>query len=865
LNKQQLAAKIWESANQMRSKIEANEYKDYILGFIFYKYLSDKLEHFARSQDFTAEDIRNLTGSDAEVVKFFKSKLGYFISYEHLFSTWLELGGDFQVSNVRDALSAFSRLIHPDHKRLFDGIFKTLETGLSKLGDTAVKQTKAISELIQLIKDIPMDGRQGYDVLGFIYEYLISMFAANAGKKAGEFYTPHEVSVLMSEIIANHVKGKDKIDIYDSTSGSGSLLLNIGKSIAKHMGNEANIKYFAQELKENTYNLTRMNLVMRGILPSNIVTRNGDTLEDDWPFFDDNDPVNSYNPLYLDAVVSNPPYSQKWDPQHKDSDPRYARFGLAPKSKADYAFLLHDLYHLKPDGIMAIVLPHGVLFRGGEEGAIRKNLIENDHLDTIIGLPANIFFGTGIPTIILVLKQKRIKSDVLIVDASKGFAKEAKNNKLRACDIKKICDTVNGRLDVPGYSRVVSKKEIRATDYNLNIPRYVDSSEPVESWDLYASMFGGIPNSELDALVSYWQALPGLRAALFTDNGTPYAAPKVDDLAQSIRAHAEVQQFATRLASAFADFPTQLRQRLIDNIETLLVPQQEAQIGEEIFKRLASLPLIDKYQAYQLLAEHWQQVAVDLEIIQTEGFSANRVVDPNFVIKKKDNKEVEVQDGWKGRIMPFELVQATYLTAQLAELRKQEKHLAETTCAIDEIFDSLSDEEKGCDAVHESGDKFVPAVVAKEAKEFKAEQKERSLFAEDSYEGKLIRVAALLTQEKTFKAAVKKQAEELHLLTKKTIESLTDGHVKQLLECKWITPLQKVLLRLPSQQMDALSSKLQKLVEKYRITYADNARAIRRSERELVAMLDELKGNEFDLIGLAELKTSLTGSKNEQT
>lgn len=863
MNKQQLAAKIWESANQMRSKIEANEYKDYILGFIFYKYLSDKLEHFAISQDFTAEDIRNLKESDAEIVNFFKSKLGYFIAYEHLFSTWLELGGDFQVSNVRDALSAFSRLIHADHKRLFDGIFKTLETGLSKLGDTAVKQTKAISELIQLIKDIPMDGRQGYDVLGFIYEYLISMFAANAGKKAGEFYTPHEVSVLVSEIIANHVKGKDKIDIYDSTSGSGSLLLNIGKSIAKHMGNEANIKYFAQELKENTYNLTRMNLVMRGILPSNIVTRNGDTLEDDWPFFDDNDPINSYNPLYLDAVVSNPPYSQKWDPQHKDSDPRYARFGLAPKSKADYAFLLHDLYHLKPDGIMAIVLPHGVLFRSGEEGAIRKNLIENDHLDTIIGLPANIFFGTGIPTIILVLKQKRAKSDVLIVDASKGFVKEGKNNKLRACDIKKICDTVIGRFDVSGFSRAVSKQEIRANNYNLNIPRYVDSSEPAESWDLYAAMFGGIPHGELDALASYWHALPSLRAKLFTDNGTPYASPKVDDLARAIGTHAEVQQFSTRFTSTFASFPADLKKRLIDNIETLLVPQQEAQIGEEIFKRLAPLPLIDKYQAYQLLAEQWQQVAVDLEIIQTESFAATRVVDPNFVIKKKDGKEAEVQDGWKGRIMPFELVQASYMTAQLADLRQQQNRLAETSSAIDDILDSFSEEEKASEAVHESGDKFVPATVAREAKEFKTEQKKCDPFAADSYEAKIIQAGDLLAHEKNLKAAVKKQAEELHLLTKVTIEGLSDTQVNELLERKWITPLQEALLRLPGQQMDALSKKLQALVDKYRITYADNARAIRQSERELVDMLNELDGTEFDLKGLIELKTLLAGNDNE--
>ena len=203
-----------------------------------------------------------------------KKNIGYFIAHKDLFSTWVTMGKDFDVSNVRDALSAFNRLISPLHKKLFDGIFDTLQTGLSKLGESSAAQTKAISELIQLIKDIPMDGKQDYDVLGFIYEYLISMFAANAGKKAGEFYTPHEVSLLMSEIVADHLKDKKEIQIFDSTSGSGSLLINIGRSVARHMADKDNIKYFAQELKKNTYNLTRMNLVMRGILPTNIITRN---------------------------------------------------------------------------------------------------------------------------------------------------------------------------------------------------------------------------------------------------------------------------------------------------------------------------------------------------------------------------------------------------------------------------------------------------------------------------------------------------------------------------------------------------------------------------------------------------------------
>lgn len=864
MNKQQLAAKIWESANQMRSKIEANEYKDYILGFIFYKYLSDKLVRFAKDEAFTDDEVKALSEEDGETVDHIKGNLGYFIAYQHLFSTWIEHKSDFDVSHVRDALSAFSRLIHPNHKPLFEGIFKTLETGLSKLGDTASKQTRAISDLIQLIKDIPMDGKQDYDVLGFIYEYLISMFAANAGKKAGEFYTPHEVSVLMSEVIAHHLRGRETIQIYDSTSGSGSLLLNIGQSIAKHMGAKGNIRYYAQELKENTYNLTRMNLVMRGILPSNIVTRNADTLEDDWPYFDDKDPVNSYNPLYLDAVVSNPPYSQKWNPLHKGSDPRYARFGLAPKSKADYAFLLHDLYHLKPGGIMAIVLPHGVLFRGGEEGTIRKALIENDHLETIIGLPSNIFFGTGIPTVILVLRQKRESSDVLFVDASRGFSKEGKNNKLRACDIKKITDVVIGRATVPGFSRLVPKTELQsqANDYNLNIPRFVDSSEPPESWDLYACMFGGIPQGELDALTEAWQVFPGLRTALFIQDDTPYAQSKAANLAQATREHPEVKQFSQAFTTAFAGFKPWLHDALIAKMLTLQVPRQEALICKALFTQLAkvgTVPLIDKYQAYQVLDDHWQPIAIDLEILQTEGIDAARVVDPNYVTKKKDGKDVEVQEGWKGRILPFELVQLAHHKKELEALREKEARLGDVTAKVEELLESFSDEDKAKETFNEAGDKFVAAAVAKESKQLVAEAESSGAFDPDSYEAKIIQAAKELAKEKALKTAIKKDAAALHLKTKATIEQLSDPQVHALLESKWIAPLVDELHRLPGLVVDGLIGKLEALVDKYRITYADNARDIRQAENALASMLDELDGSELDRKGIAELKTLLAG------
>ena len=857
MNKQQLAAKIWQSANQMRSKIDANEYKDYILGFIFYKYLSDREISFAKKIDYSDEDIKSLSEEDTEAVEHFKKNIGYFISYNDLFSTWVKMGKDFDVSNVRDALSAFSRLISPAHKKLFDGVFDTLQTGLSKLGESAASQTKAISDLIHLIKGIPMDVKQDYDMLGFIYEYLIGMFAANAGKKAGEFYTPHEVSLLMSEIIADHLKDTKEIQIYDPTSGSGSLLINIGKSVAKHIDDENNIKYYAQELKQNTYNLTRMNLVMRGLLPHNIVTRNGDTLEDDWPYFEESDPIGSYNPLYVDAVVSNPPYSQKWDSDNKDADPRYASYGLAPKGKADYAFLLHDLYHVKPEGIMTIVLPHGVLFRGGEEGVIRKNLIERNNIDAIIGLPSNIFFGTGIPTIIMVLRQKRERTDVLIVDASKGFIKEGKNNKLRACDIRKIADTVIKRKPQPKFARLVTRDEIRENDYNLNIPRYVDSSETTESWDIYATMFGGIPVKEIYELNKYWDALPGLKETIFSNISTDYAELKADELKHTITNHLSVKTFVDSYNQSFAGFDDFLKNELLANTESVKVNSEEPILSEAIFSRLESIPLIDKYDAYQILDDRWNVISVDLEIIQTEGFAANKAVDPNMVIKKVKGKDQEVQEGWVGRIMPFELVQETYLKNELKQIKEKEQRLLEITSGIEELFDSLSEEEKEEDTVNEAKDSFVNAAVVKEAKLLKVEEKKNGVFEEDSYEAKILKVDKLIDEQKKLNSQVKAETAKLHAKTKETIEELTDEQVYELLELKWITPLINSLNNLPGSVLQQLVDKVQALAEKYATTFADVMDEIDKTKNSLALQIDELTGNEFDMKGLSEFKVLL--------
>lgn len=852
MNKQQLASKIWESANKMRSKIEANEYKDYILGFIFYKFLSETEVARLKARDFAEEDLPSLVEDDEETVEFVKGECGYFIAYENLFSTWVAKGGDFEISNVRDALSAFSRNIDTARKRVFDGIFDTLQTGLSKLGTDARSQSKAARDLIYLIKDIPMDGRQDYDVLGFIYEYLISNFAANAGKKAGEFYTPHEVSMLMSEIVSWHLAGRENITIYDPTSGSGSLLINIGKAVARRNGDPDSIKYYAQELKENTYNLTRMNLVMRGILPDNIVARNGDTLEDDWPWFDTvENKDETYDPLFVDAVVSNPPYSQNWDPEDKELDPRF-KFGVAPKSKADYAFLLHDLYHLRPDGIMCIVLPHGVLFRGGEEGAIRKNLVENRHIQAIIGLPANIFFGTGIPTIIMVLRKQRETSDVLVVDASKHFVKEGKNNKLRASDIKRVVDAMTTNATVDKFSRLVPIDEIRANDYNLNIPRYVDSSEAAESWDVYATMFGGVPKDEVDALERYWKVWPSLKGQLYRDADGSCLAPATDDVAQVVKENADVRAFLGGYRDATSHLPATLRSRLVDAVDEVDTVAEEEAIAALLKDALAGTALIDGYDAYQALDDAWVGISGDLEVIQTEGKGAVRKVDPNMVVKKKNGKDVEVQDGWAGRILPFALVQEHLLAEDVKKIASRDSRLGEISQEVDEILESFDEEDKGSSAAVNDEGSFVAAELKKAVKAI-------GKHPENDFEQGLVRAQALLDEEKSLKKANKEARMALEETTKEAIEGLTDAQCDDLLTAKWIEPLQVELLALPEAILSDFIAKVSALNAKYATTYSDVCNQIDDAESQLADMLGQLRGNEYDMAGIAELRKLLGG------
>ena len=855
MNKQQLANKIWASANKMRSKIDANEYKDYILGLIFYKFLSDNEVNYLKNEHGWTDDYMPYLVEDysdpnmEQLINDCKDHIGYFIEYKNLFSTWLKPDVTFSVSDLSTALNRFDGLISDKFKRVYENIFITLQAGLSKLGESPAAQTKALKGLIKLIKDIPTDSKQDYDVLGYVYEYLIGNFAANAGKKAGEFYTPHEVAILMSEIVAEHHKAKDKIEIYDPTSGSGSLLLTIGKSIGRHIQDKNHVKYYAQELKENTYNLTRMNLVMRGISPSNIDTRCADSLDEDWPIQKTGPQAGM--PLYVDAVVSNPPYSQHWEPEDAELDARFKDYGVAPKSKADYAFLLHELHHLKPDGIMTIVLPHGVLFRGspddGAEGQIRQRLIEKNQIDAIIGLPANIFFGTGIPTLVMVLKQHRDRDDVLIIDASKGFVKDGKQNKLRASDIKRVADTWRSREEIPGFSRRVSRDMIRENGYNLNIPRYVDSSETPEQYDIYATMFGGIPNSEIDQLQKYWDVLPEFKKRIFKPIvGKPYSLLTDEDLERIAKDSSDLITFWNQYFEAFQDFAQWMGDILVYHMMEVKEMEAHDKIAAEIFRRMEHVPIVDPYDIYQMFSDQWPIIINDIEVIQTEGIDAVRTVEPAMKLVKKGDEEIEVEDGMKGRVIPFEMVQDEMFRGELWSIRKKDNRIEAIASEVEEIRDNFTEDES---------QEYLNEKENLDTSKIKKDAKAKGDDIEPETKEKLKKLVALWDEKSKLDKALKAERKALEEKTIVEIQNLSDFYIEIYLGRKWITPVMDKILA-DVYKADFIIDKVKALAQKYAVSYHDLNTQLVEAQDELSGLITQLEGDESSIEGLNALMNS---------
>lgn len=484
---QKLRAQLWAVANNLRGNMSASDFMYFTLGFIFYKYLSEKIESFAdkalEDDEITFKALWQKTDDDSielqeDVKKECLENIGYFVEPDYLFSSIIE--GIRYKENILPMLERSLKRIEDstlghDSEEDFGGLFSDIDLASPKLGKSSDDKNQLISNVLIALNGIEFGADQAtqIDVLGDAYEYMIGQFAAGAGKKAGEFYTPQEVSQILAEIVTT---GQDRLrNVYDPTCGSGSLLIR-----AANTGNAAEI--YGQEKNPTTYNLARMNMLLHGIKFSNFKIENGDTLEAD-----------AFSDTLFDAVVANPPFSAEWSASEEkfNNDDRFSKAGrLAPKKTADYAFILHMIYHLSDGGTMACVAPHGVLFRGNAEGVIRRFLIEKkNYIDAIIGLPANIFYGTTIPTCILVMKKCRKEDgNILFIDASKEFEKVKTQNKLRPEHIQKIIDTYRNRAEIEKYSHLATVQEVIENDFNLNIPRYVDTFEEEEPIDIKAVM-----------------------------------------------------------------------------------------------------------------------------------------------------------------------------------------------------------------------------------------------------------------------------------------------------------------------------------------------------------------------------------------
>ncbi len=486
VHQQKLQKQLWNIANSLRGNMSADDFRDYILGLIFYKYLSDKLNRYC--DELLIEDGVKFVESDKELINDLRlecvENLGYFISPDQLFSSLAKRGEkEFILDDLNRVLGDIeTSASSADSADDFNGLFEELDLNSSKLGKNPNARNKLIAQVLVHLENIDFHLEDTeIDLLGDAYEYLIGQFASGAGKKAGEFYTPQQVSKILAKLVSQSGNVKS---VYDPTCGSGSLLLRVAKEVSN-----SNLEFFGQEQNPSTFNLARMNMLMHGVRYDKFDIKNDDTLE---------------HPQHLDkrfdAVVANPPFSANWNANELHlNDDRFKDYGkLAPKTKADFAFVLHMIHQLNENGTLAVVVPHGILFRGSAEGHIRKHLIEKkNYLDAVIGLPAGIFFGTGIPTCVLVFKKSRTNSDnVLFIDASNNFEKGKAQNHLRDEDVERIIDAYSKRESIDKYAHVADLSEIEENDYNLNIPRYVDTFEEEEpvNLDAVASDIANIEN-----------------------------------------------------------------------------------------------------------------------------------------------------------------------------------------------------------------------------------------------------------------------------------------------------------------------------------------------------------------------------------
>ena len=834
---QDLYARLWDGAEQLRGSMDASKYKDYMLGIMFYKFLSDKtLASFSEYAEIPSEEAyeQYLAADDmrVQVNAALISTLGYYVQPEDLYQTWIKKieNNTFEVQNIKDAINNFNRNIQGSSNRHdFDGLFSSMNVDSPDLGGDLNARNKNLRALIKLFADLDMAELQKTDVLGDAYEYLVGQFGMESGKKAGEFYTPRQVSEVMAQVITSTT---DSIKtIYDPTVGSGSLLL----TVAKHLDTENRtlLRYYGQEYNTATFNLTRMNLLLHGVQPDHMTINNGDTLREDWP----EDERNPQQSKQFDAVVMNPPYSHNWSKgddsayeQATLTDPRYQDYGaLAPKTKADFAFLLHGLYHLDNEGTMAIVLPHGVLFRGGDEAMIRQNLLKRNQIDIIIGMPSTLFTNTSIPVIVMVLKKNRSNGDkVLIIDASDGFVKDGKQNKLRERDIAKIVDTVKTRDEIPGFSHLASLDEIRENDWNLNIPRYVESITQEDVQDVDGHLKGGVPAFALENLHVINQLAKAELDASFDVIRPGYLKANIDKevLRKSIYQAHEVIASKNAYQTSISAFVEKWFARLINLAPELSLEALKFEMSSDAQQALKIDDVVDQYAAYQVVANLWTAfLTQDTELIQKFGL----IQTGQEVVTETNNKGKVI--GRNGRVIPKTLVQKVLFIDELQDVTQ----LQQAADEADEAYNTLVEEGQSnadLEAYYEEG--------KVQKNNIKSDLKDYDKTSEDD----------VLTWLKAFTAAdklksdanrtVKKAAEALDEMTIARYANLTEDEVKTLLLEKWFGSFEADMIKLLDNAIDSELDQLSTLIDRYSDTLQDIQAQKKALEAELQSMMAQL-------------------------
>ncbi|MDX9733215.1 MAG: class I SAM-dependent DNA methyltransferase [Thermoanaerobaculia bacterium] len=774
LKKSDLYSSLWASCDELRGGMDASQYKDYVLFMLFIKYISDKYDS---STDFAPPVVIPKGASFADMVAL-KGRP--------------DLGDRINTQVIQPLIDANERLARSDFPDFNDP---------NKLGEGPA-MVERLSNLIGIFQKPELDFSQNRadhdDILGDAYEYLMRHFATESGKSKGQFYTPSEVSRVIAQVIGiSPGNTKASTTAYDPTAGSGSLLLKVAARAGRQITLEG------QEMDVTTAGLARMNMILHDFPTANIQA--GNTLAA--PKFRDGEKLRTY-----DYVVANPPFSVKtWSVGLTPENDPWQRFawGVPPAKQGDYAFLLHIVRSMKSTGKGACILPHGVLFRGNAEGVIRQQLVRSGILKGIIGLPANLFYGTGIPACILVLDKKNAgaRKGVFLIDASRGFLKDGNKNRLREQDIHRIVDTFSKLADVPRYARMVPFDEIAdpKNDFNLNLPRYIDATTPEDLQDIDGHLRGGIPERDLDALGDYWQVLPAVRTALFESAGRPgYARLKlpITEVKAAILGHAEFTAFQKKATKLFAGWRASATRRLTafgkDGHPRVLI---EA-FAEELLAAFRPAPLLDAYDVYQHLMDYWAETMQDdAYLIAADGWVASpaRIVETDKKGRRKDK-------GWACDLVPKPLVVARYFAKEQAALDAKQADLEAAVASLAELEEEHGGEEGALGAL----EKIAKAEVNARLKEIKGDREAQDEAAV------LRRWVELSESEAALKREVREQDAALDTRAYEKYPTLTEAEIKTLvIDDKWMARLAAAVQGELDRVSQTLTGRIRELAERY--------------------------------------------------